>query len=206
MTRWMHQSTPPRRAGVAPCIAHSFWSVAMFVSSLACGGDSPRSVATAESDSSLPAVTVDTGAPSTGDRVDRGVPAAGENGIDPEMEMPGALAVLKRYFSAINERRFHDAYVMWVDRGAASGTSFEEFAHGYDRTRSTSVIIGRPGPVEGALGSRYIDVPVTIDAVTMDGERQHYRGSIVLRRVVVPGADTADRYWHLYSAAIGELP
>jgi hypothetical protein len=122
------------------------------------------------------------------------------------MGMPGALAVLKRYFSAINERRYHDAYVMWEDRGAASGVSFEEFAHGYDRTRSTSVIIGRPGAVEGAVGSRYIDVPVTIDAVTMEGKRQHYRGSIVLRRVVVPGADTAARRWHLYSAAIDELP
>jgi hypothetical protein len=202
----MHQSTPPRRTGAAPCLSHYLWSVAMLASSLACSGESPRSVASAERDTSLPAVTIDTGAPPTGDRVDRGVPAAGEDDIDPEMGMPGELAVLKRYFSAINERRFHDAYVMWEDRGAASGISFEEFAHGYDGTRSTSVIIGRPGSIEGAVGSRYIDVPVTINAVTVDGKRQHYHGSIVLRRVVVPGADTADRRWHLYSAAIDESP
>jgi hypothetical protein len=154
----------------------------------------------------MPAVMFDTGAESTGPRIDRDVPAAGDSGIDPMMATPGALAALKRYFSAINERRFHDAYVMWGDRGAASGVSFEEFAHGYDHTRATSVVIGHPGRIEGAAGSRFIDVPVSIEAVTVEGERQHYRGSIVLRRVVVPGADSAELRWHLYSAAIDELP
>jgi hypothetical protein len=154
----------------------------------------------------MPAVMLDTGASPTGARNRRDAAAAGDSITDPSMGMPGALAVLKRYFSAINERRFHDAYVMWADRGAASGISFEEFAHGYDRTRATSVVIGRPGPIEGAVGSRYIDVPVAIDAVTVDGKQQHFRGSMVLRRVVVPGADSADRRWHLYSAAIDELP
>jgi hypothetical protein len=180
--------------------------VALFVSPLACGGDYPKSAATAGRDSAMPAVMFDTGAPSTGARSNRSMADAGDSSADPTMGMPGALTVLKRYFSAINERRFHDAYVMWEDRGAASGISFEEFAHGYDHTRSTWVIIGRPGPIEGAVGSRYIDVPVTIGAVTVEGKRQHYRGSIVLRRVVVPGADTAARLWHLYSAAIDELP
>lgn len=154
----------------------------------------------------MSAVTFDTGAPPSGARIDRDVPTADDSGTDPMMGMPGALAALKRYFAAINERRFHDAYVMWADRGAASGVSFEEFAHGYDHTRATFVVIGRPGRIEGAAGSRFIDVPVSIDAVTLEGERQHYRGSIVLRRVVVPGADSAELRWHLYSAAIDELP
>ncbi len=154
----------------------------------------------------MPAVMFDTDVAPGSVRIADDAPIAGDSDTEPMTGMPGALTVLKRYFSAINERRFHDAYIMWGDRGAASGASFEEFAHGYDRTRSTSAIIGRPGRVEGALGSRYVDVPVRIEAVTIDGERQHFRGSIVLRRVVVPGADTADRRWHLYSAAIDELP
>jgi hypothetical protein len=202
----MHQITPSRRASIAPRLPNSIWPVAVLVTTLACGGDPRRNVPIVRADSSMSAIVFDTGAPAAGARIDRDLPAEGDSGIDPMMGTPGALAALKRYFSAINERRFHDAYVMWADRGAASGISFEEFAHGYDHTRATSVVIGRPGRVEGAAGSRYVDVPVSIEAVTLEGEHQHYRGGIVLRRVVVPGADSAERRWHLYSAAIDELP
>ena len=65
-------------------------------------------------------------------------------------------------------------------------------------------MLGAPGRIEGAAGSRYITIPIVIDAVTTDGVQQHFAGSIVLRRVVVPGAKSEERSWRIYSAAIYE--
>ncbi|HEY9827993.1 MAG TPA: hypothetical protein V6D19_21355, partial [Stenomitos sp.] len=47
----------------------------------------------------------------------------------------------------------------------------------------------------------YIEIPVTVTAVTTDGTSQRFRGSYVLRRVNdVPGSTPEQRKWHLYSA------
>lgn len=201
----IHHRTSPCAARPAPNFTLYSWCVVLLASSLACGGDTSRRLARTGIDSAVPAVSFDTAAPATGDSIAPDVRATGDSSADPTLGKTGALEVLRAYFLAIRERRFHDAYELWSDNGAASGLSFEEFARGYDHTRSTSAVIGRPGRIEGAAGSRYIDVPVRIDVVTTDGRLQHYRGRIVLRRAVVPGADSAARHWHLFSAAIDEL-
>ncbi len=205
MPRWMQCTVQVPDPRVGPGLSFLVWSVAMLASALACRGDRSRSRAATARDSTAPAVLLDTAAPAIHDRIGRSAPGAGESGTEPSLGVPGALDVLKSYFIAIDEHRFHDAYIMWSDNGTASGLSFEEFARGYDHTRSATFVIGRPGRMEGAAGSRYVDVPVTIDALTTEGKRQHFTGSIVLRRVVVPGADTAERRWHLYHAAISEV-
>jgi len=58
--------------------------------------------------------------------------------------------------------------------------------------------------VEGAASSRYIEVPVVIEATTVDGESQRFAGTYTLRRTVVDGASEESRRWHLYSAALAE--
>jgi hypothetical protein len=110
--------------------------------------------------------------------------------------------MLESYFEAINAHQFHEAYHFWSDNGAASGLTLEEFARGYDRTRSTTYRAGSPGRIEGAAGSRYIKIPVTIEAVTTDGERRRFTGEFVLRRVVATGAGSNERRWHIYSASV----
>ncbi|HEY9429066.1 MAG TPA: hypothetical protein VIR34_18040, partial [Gemmatimonadaceae bacterium] len=137
-------------------------------------------------------------------RPQQGAAGADTESDDPALGAPGALAVLRRYFEEINAHQFHDAYHLWSDEGAASGLTLEEFARGYDRTRSATFVLGAPGRIEGAAGSRYITIPIVIDAVTTDGVQQHFAGSIVLRRVVVPGAKSEERSWRIYSAAIYE--
>lgn len=125
---------------------------------------------------------------------------------DSTLGAPGAVSVLRAYYTAINAHRFHDAYHFWSDEGAASNQTLEEFARGYDGTLSTAVFPATPGRIEGAAGSRYIEIPVTIEAESTGGKHQRFAGRYVLRRVVVPGATSDERSWHIYTAQIHAVP
>ncbi|HEY9672490.1 MAG TPA: hypothetical protein V6D11_13670 [Waterburya sp.] len=114
-----------------------------------------------------------------------------------------AVQAIRNYYSAINRRDYQQAYSAWDRDGAASQQSFEQFKQGFANTASTAVTVGEPGRLDGAAGSTYIEIPVTVTAVTKNGTRQRFRGSYVLRRVNdVPGSTLEQRRWHLYSAHI----
>lgn len=113
-----------------------------------------------------------------------------------------AVDAVRRYYAAIDARDYGTAYAQWADGGAASGKSRQAFEHGFARTRRTHVDVGRPGRVEGAAGSLYITVPVTVNAVLDDGTRQHFTGSYVLRQVNGPDGPAPLRSWHIQSATL----
>jgi len=121
------------------------------------------------------------------------------------MSATGAVAWIQDYYRAINERRYRNAYAHWERGGLASGKGFEEFRKGFEETERVQVTVGTPGRVEGAAGSRYVEVPVRIAARTRDGARQNYSGSYTLRLSVVDGATPEQRSWHIYSAAVRPL-
>jgi hypothetical protein len=125
---------------------------------------------------------------------------------DVETDLARATAVVRDYYAAIGARRYHDAYALWASGGAASMKSFEAFADGFARTDSVAVSLGAPGPIEGAAGSRYVDVPVEIVALQSDGTRQRFAGTYTLRRSVVDGATPEQRSWRIYSAHIRRVP
>lgn len=111
------------------------------------------------------------------------------------------VQVIRNYYSAIARRDYKQAYSAWEENGTASHQSFEQFKQGFANTASVGVEIGTPGRLDGAAGSIYIKIPVTVTAVTKNGTRQRFRGSYVLRRVNnVPGSTLEQRRWHLYSA------
>jgi hypothetical protein len=111
--------------------------------------------------------------------------------------------VVRSYYRAIARRDYEQAYSAWEDNGAASHQSLEQFRQGFANTASIAVDIGTPGELNGAAGSIYIEIPVTVTAVTEGGTPQRFRGSYVLRRVNnVPGSTPEQRQWHLYSANI----
>ena len=56
--------------------------------------------------------------------------------------------------------------------------------------------------MEGAAGSRFIQVPVTIEAQMRDGGTQRYTGTYTLRRAVVDGATPEQRAWRIASASL----
>jgi cytoskeletal protein RodZ len=117
-----------------------------------------------------------------------------------------AVQVIRDYYTAIARRDYKQAYSAWEGGGAASHQSFKQFKQGFANTASVAVEVGEPGRLDPAAGSSYIEIPVTITAVTKNGTRQRFRGSYVLRRVNnVPGSSPDQRRWHLYSANITQV-
>jgi hypothetical protein len=114
----------------------------------------------------------------------------------------GAANVVRAYYRAINERRYEQAYRLWASDGAASGKSLDGFRDGFGNTASVDVELEIPGRIEGAAGSRYVEIPVRITAVAKDGGRQVFSGSYTLRRTVVDGASAEQRAWRIYSAKV----
>jgi hypothetical protein len=117
-----------------------------------------------------------------------------------------AVEVIRAYYASINAGEYRTAYHQWEDSGRASGQSFDDFAAGYARTERVEVDIGTPGRIEGAAGSRYLEIPVVLRAATAAGARQRFEGSYTLRRSVVDGAAPEMRRWHIYSARINRVP
>lgn len=124
----------------------------------------------------------------------------------PAGDVAAAVVVVRAYYDAIRARDYGRAYRLWADSGRASGKSLPAFTLGFAETAATDVTIGTPGRVEGAAGSRYVDIPVDVAARRRDGSVQHFRGSYSLRRAVVTGASPEQRRWHLSSARLEPTP
>ncbi len=112
-----------------------------------------------------------------------------------------AVAVLRSYYDAISARAYERAYRQWGPSGPPNQT-VEDFARGFAETESVALTTGTPSRVEGAAGSRYVEIPVTITARTKAGENQRFEGSYTMRRVVVDGAPADERRWHIHRASI----
>ena len=118
-------------------------------------------------------------------------------------ETAAAADVLQRYYAALQARDFKTAYALWSDHGQASKQTFEAFQAGFAATRATRVELETPGDVEGAAGSLYVSIPVQVYAELNDGQRQHFSGNYVLRRVNdVAGSSAEQRTWHIASATL----
>ena len=112
-----------------------------------------------------------------------------------------AVQVVRSYYSAIAHQDYQQAYSAWGHNGSDSQQSFEQFKQGFKNTASTSVEVGEPSSSGGAVGSIYVQVPVTVTATTINGTQQQFQGNYVLERVNdVPGSTATQRQWHLYSA------
>jgi hypothetical protein len=113
------------------------------------------------------------------------------------------VALVRDYYAAISARDYARAYRLWRDEGKASGKSLAAFARGFGDTAETKVEFGTPSAPEGAAGSIYVTVPVTVRATTSDGTRQRFKGQYVLRRANgVPGASGGNRDWRIHSASL----
>ncbi|TPG43101.1 hypothetical protein EAH79_04605 [Sphingomonas koreensis] len=114
-----------------------------------------------------------------------------------------AVAVVERYYDAIDRGDFRTAYAQWDRDGQASNQSFAQFQRGFAQTASVSVDAGAPTNGEGAAGSVFVDVPVTVHATLKDGTEQRFAGRYTLRRVNdVDGASAEQLRWHLDSAVL----
>jgi len=106
--------------------------------------------------------------------------------------------IIEQYYAAISARDYDAAYAMWGASGPPNQTR-EQFVAGFADTAKVAVHVGTPGRVEGAAGSRYVTVPVTVTATMRDGATQRFTGTYTLRQSVVEGGDPQ---WRIYR---GEL-
>jgi hypothetical protein len=111
-----------------------------------------------------------------------------------------AVAVIRDYYAAIEQHDYTHAWSLWSDGGRSSGQTAQQFADGFANTAHVAVQPGAPGRLDAAAGSRYIEVPVTIEAAQRDGSVRRYAGSYTLRRAVVDGATAEQRAWRIASA------
>jgi hypothetical protein len=116
-----------------------------------------------------------------------------------------AVAALQRYYAAIAARDFGTAYALWAEGGRASGQTPDQFAAGFADTVHLAPLFDAPVRVEGAVGSRYIEVPVAVESTSADGRVRRFVGAYVLRRSVVDGATDDQRAWRIASADLREL-
>jgi hypothetical protein len=106
--------------------------------------------------------------------------------------------VAQSYYALVEAGRYGEAWRLWSDGGRASGRTQAAFAAGFAAYASYHAQIGGPGPIEGAAGSLYVEVPVVIYGAFRDGRPLHKSGKITLRRVNdVPGATAEQRRWHI---------
>jgi hypothetical protein len=119
-----------------------------------------------------------------------------------ETSAEAAAAVLRDYYDAITAHRYEEAFRLWWNGGLASGQTLEQFRDGFAETAQVDATLEPPGRIEGAAGSRYVEVPVTVHARTRRGESQCFAGSYTLRRSEVDGAGEEQRRWRIYSASL----
>jgi hypothetical protein len=114
-----------------------------------------------------------------------------------------AAEVAREYFALLGAKQYAMAWNLWAGGGEASGVSKSEFADRFAKYASYNAAVGKPGGIEGAAGSAYIEIPVKVDATLKSGGAEHTSGTVTLRRVNdVPGSTDAQRHWHIQSVEL----
>ena len=111
-----------------------------------------------------------------------------EGPIDPKSAQ-GAGQVLQQFAALIEQGRFGEANALGEDDPADQFTRYSE----------THAEIGAPGPIEGAAGSLYVEIPIRFHGKLKDGKAFSRDATATLRRSNdVPGATEQQRRWRIY--------
>lgn len=87
-------------------------------------------------------------------------------------------AVISSFYNAINRHEYARA---WSYYGDGMGVpAFDAFAAGYEDTAFVGVSFGSSAQ-EGAAGSTYWTLPVSLDATSTDGKHSYFAGCYTLR-------------------------
>lgn len=124
--------------------------------------------------------------------------AAPEPGAGPAQ----AAAAVRGYYDAIRAGDLGRAYAAWSDGGRASGRTPDQFAAAFRDAGIVAVAVGEPSRAEGAAGSQFVEVPVTVTSRDAAGREVRQVGRYVMRSSQVDGAP---RGWYIASAELREL-
>jgi hypothetical protein len=146
-------------------------------------------------------------------RVEVGVPSntsdpapalSGPQGNIHEVEQVKPEQVVQQYGDLLHTRRFHDAYALW---GPNPPLSEKQFEKQFDAYKTIDAAVGKIGPTEGAAGSIYSTVQLTLSGNKKDGTAYAMTGPVTLRRVNdVPGSTAEQRRWHIVKVELTADP
>jgi hypothetical protein len=119
----------------------------------------------------------------------------------------GAANVVQTYYALIADRDYSQAWRLWGDEGKASGQQEAAFARSFDQYTSYNANVGAPGRIEGAAGSRYVEVPVQVYGQLKSGEAVNLIGTVGLKRTAeVSGSTPEQRAWRIAAAELKPAP
>lgn len=114
--------------------------------------------------------------------------------------------VAQRWANALEARDWETARLSWGESGMASGLDAEEFEIAFSKYRTIDISFGEPRR-EGAAGTLYYEVPVTMTGELENGDAYRMEGPLLLSRVNdVPGASTEERKWHIEMSDLRPRP
>lgn len=113
--------------------------------------------------------------------------------------------VVGQYATLLGQRRFADAYAMW-DPGATTLTK-DRFVSQFDGLKTVKPAIGKIAPAEGAAGSLYDRIQLTLSDTTSGGKNYVVTGPVTVRRVNdVPGSTNQQRRWRIVKMQLTANP
>jgi hypothetical protein len=113
--------------------------------------------------------------------------------------------VVANYAALLEQRKFDEAFALW-DPGAA-GITREQFARQFADYKTIDAEVGDVAPPEGAAGSIYDDVQLTLTGDKKDGSPYTVTGPVTLRRVNdVPGSTAEQRRWRIVKTVLTADP
>lgn len=119
-------------------------------------------------------------------------PPAQRETVDPKSS-EAAVALVRAFAKLIEQKKFDEAYMLLGPNAPARS----RFDHDFASYRDLEVSVGAAGDQEGAAGSIYLSVPVTISGDS-GHERSSRSATVLLRRINdVPGSTEAQRHWHI---------
>lgn len=95
-----------------------------------------------------------------------------------ETSPKAAAQLVEQYGDLLEQRRFSEALRLWGD----NGPSEVAFIAGSAKYATIRASVGAPGDAEGAAGSVYVDVPLTLSGTLKTGGAFKLAGPTTLRR------------------------
>jgi hypothetical protein len=123
-------------------------------------------------------------------------PAEAQPEAKPTVDPKGAeaaAALVSGFADLLNAGKFNDAYMLLGPNAPPRA----DFDRQFSRYSHLKVTVGKPGDQEGAAGSIYLSVPLTVSG-DLDGKHSTRSATAIMRRVNdVPGSTEAQRRWHI---------
>lgn len=119
-------------------------------------------------------------------------------------QVPSPEAFVAQYAALLQAHKFDYAYKLLDPSMNVTKKQFDERLAPY---KSIQAAVGKVGPTEGAVGSLYATVQLTLSGKKQDGTSYAVTGPVILRRVNnVPGSTPEQQQWHIYKMDLSSNP